>query len=159
MQRFINYTEMLDYLEMRCLLPSADGFSNQSLPIVLAVSTADKERLDGAKAIALHHNGRPVAILRSPEFFPHNKEERCSRQFGICNRGHPYVDMIFNAGDWLVGGDLEVLDRVRWNDGLDDYRLTPRELRSKFREMEVSWKIFDGLEMFNSALFGALKPL
>ena len=34
-----------------------------------------------------------------------------------------------------MGGDLEVLERIRWNDGLDEYRLTPRELRAKFRTM------------------------
>ena len=39
------------------------------------------------------------------------------------------------SGDWLVGGELEVLSRIRWNDGLDEFRLTPNELRKKFREM------------------------
>ena len=43
--------------------------------------------------------------------------------------------MVMESGDWLVGGDLEVLKRIRWNDGLDEYRLTPNELRAKFREM------------------------
>ena len=37
------------------------------------------------------------------------------------------------AGDWLVGGDIEALQRIRWNDGLDKYRLTPNELRAEFR--------------------------
>lgn len=45
--------------------------------------------------------------------------------------------MIYESGDWLVGGDLEVLDRIRWYDGLDDYRLTPNELRAKFRKIGV----------------------
>jgi hypothetical protein len=27
--------------------------------------------------------------------------------------------MINESGDWLVGGDLEVLERIYWNDGLD----------------------------------------
>ena len=45
--------------------------------------------------------------------------------------------MIYESGDWLVGGDLEVLERIRWNDGLDHYRLTPSELRKKFKEMEA----------------------
>ncbi len=31
-----------------------------------------------------------------------------------------------------MGGDLEVLERILWNDGLDEYRLTPAELRRKF---------------------------
>ncbi len=31
--------------------------------------------------------------------------------------------MIYASGDWLVGGDIEVLEKVKWNDGLDGYRL------------------------------------
>lgn len=45
--------------------------------------------------------------------------------------------MIFESGDWLVGGDLEVLLRITWNDGLDKYRLTPNELRERFRELKA----------------------
>ena len=47
--------------------------------------------------------------------------------------------MIYDSGDWLCGGDLEVLGRIKWNDGLDDYRKTPNELRAKFREINVSY--------------------
>ena len=47
------------------------------------------------------------------------------------------LQMIYDSGDWLVGGDLEVLERIKWNDGLDDFRLTPNELRAKFRQMNV----------------------
>lgn len=43
--------------------------------------------------------------------------------------------MIFESGDWLVGGELEVLERIKWHDGLDQYRLTPNQLRQRFREM------------------------
>ena len=39
------------------------------------------------------------------------------------------------SGDWLVGGDVEVLDRIRWDDGLDHFRLTPSELRAKFNQI------------------------
>ena len=40
------------------------------------------------------------------------------------------LQMVEESGDWLVGGDIEALERIRWNDGLDPYRLTPYELRS-----------------------------
>lgn len=43
--------------------------------------------------------------------------------------------MILNSGDFLIGGDLEVLERIKWNDGLDEYRLTPNELRERFRNL------------------------
>jgi len=48
-----------------------------------------------------------------------------------------YVQMVNESGDWLCGGDLEVLERIYWNDGLDEYRLTPMELRAKFRQLNV----------------------
>lgn len=45
--------------------------------------------------------------------------------------------MIHESGDWLVGGDLEALERIKWNDGLDSYRKTPNELRAEFRRREA----------------------
>lgn len=45
--------------------------------------------------------------------------------------------MVMESGDWLVGGDLQVLDRIYWNDGLDQYRLTPTDLKQKFKEMNA----------------------
>lgn len=39
-----------------------------------------------------------------------------------------------------MGGDLEVLERITWNDGLDHYRLTPKELKQKFKDMKAGEK-------------------
>ena len=64
---------------------------NQSVPIVLALSCDDKQRSEGSATVTLNFNGRPVAIVRSPEFYEHRKEERCSRQFGTTSIAHPYV--------------------------------------------------------------------
>ncbi|XP_074647362.1 bifunctional 3'-phosphoadenosine 5'-phosphosulfate synthase-like isoform X1 [Tubulanus polymorphus] len=130
---FMREREFLQCQHFGCLLDG--GISNQSIPIVLPVPTDIKEKLDGCAAMTLTYEGRNIAILRTPEFYEHRKEERCCRQFGTSNPGHPYVKMVLESGDWLVGGDLEVLERIRWNDGLDVYRLTPKELRRKFREL------------------------
>ena len=73
-----------------CLF-SEGGVVNQSIPIVLPVSSEDKDRLSECAAVALSYEGKRVAILRTPEFYPHRKEERCCRQFGTSNKGHPYV--------------------------------------------------------------------
>ncbi|CAL1577543.1 unnamed protein product [Knipowitschia caucasica] len=114
-----------------------DEAINQSIPIVLAVSTETKQELDGYPALALEYQGSLVAILRSPEFYEHRKEERCARQWGTICPQHPYIKMVMEGGDWLVGGELEVLERIRWNDGLDQYRLTPQELKQKFKAMKA----------------------
>ncbi|KAL0179738.1 hypothetical protein M9458_025180, partial [Cirrhinus mrigala] len=108
-----------------------------SVPIVLPLSNDDKERLDSCAAFALEFKGQKVAIMRNPEFYEHRKEERCARQWGTTCPQHPYIKMVMESGDWLAGGDLEVFERIRWNDGLDQYRLTPRELRQKFKEMRA----------------------
>lgn len=42
------------------------------------------------------------------------------------------LQMVMESGDWLVGGDIEAIERIQWNDGLDEYRLTPNELRAEF---------------------------
>jgi 3'-phosphoadenosine 5'-phosphosulfate synthase len=129
---FMREREYLQCLHFATLMDS--GVFSQSIPIVLPISTEDKERLGSAKSILLVYEGKAVAILRDPEYYPHNKEERCCRQFGTNNQDHPYVKMIYEGGDWLVGGDLECLERIRWDDGLDQYRLTPVELRKEFKK-------------------------
>jgi len=130
---FMREDEMLQSLHFNCVFDN--GTHNQSLPIVLPLSTEDKERLAGCEAFTIVYEGRDLAILRNPEFYAHRKEERCARTWGIYTKNHPHIKMIYEQGDWLAGGDLEALERMTWNDGLDKYRLTPLELRAKFEEM------------------------
>jgi 3'-phosphoadenosine 5'-phosphosulfate synthase len=128
---FMREKELLQCLHFATLLD--DGVVNQSVSIVLPLSTEDKLRLEGENSIALTYLGKTLAVLRNPEFYPHRKEERCSRQWGLYNTGHPHQKLVEESGNWLVGGDIEALERIRWNDGLDPYRLTPNELRAEFR--------------------------
>lgn len=64
---------------------------NQSVPIVLPCTDEQKEAIQGKEAIALCHDGKIVAILRTPEVYAGIKEERCSRTFGLNHDGHPYA--------------------------------------------------------------------
>merc|ERR1719181_2726177 len=104
------------------------------VPIILLVTAAEKDAISGTKLALKDETGEVVAVLSNIEFFQHRKEERAARTFGIGpDRGHPYVDLIFEAGEWAVGGDIEVLKRVTYNDGMDQFRLTPKELQAKFK--------------------------
>lgn len=51
------------------------------------------------------------------------------------DKWHRYIKQIYAEGSFLVGGELEVLDRITWGDGLDEFRKTPNELRAIFKEM------------------------
>jgi len=111
---------------------------NQSIPIVCPVDDENKARLEGKAAIALTYNGKTLAIMRNPEFYGHRKEERCARTWGVYTTEHPYMKAHINdAGNHLMGGDIEQLQRITWDDGLDKYRKTPAELKAKFEEMDA----------------------
>eukprot|EP00731_Ephydatia_muelleri_P003850 Em0002g26a len=168
---FMREREYLQCLHFGCLLD--EGAVNLSVPIVLPLSSEDKERLEHATAFTLVYEGKNVAIMRQPEFFAHRKEERVSHIWGTSNPRHPHIkfnphhthvspsltlttltclhmagsshirsvliralhvlQMIFESGDWLVGGAIEVPERIKWNDGLDEFRKTPAELQDEFR--------------------------
>merc|ERR1712179_707316 len=111
---------------------------NQSIPIVLPISDETKAKIENKKAVSLRYNGKIYAILRNPEVYSHRKEERCARTWGAYTTDHPHIkEHITDAGDWLVGGEIEQLERITWNDGLDSYRKTPAELKSQFQEMDA----------------------
>lgn len=133
---FMRETEYLQTLHFNNI-KSADGSSNQSIPIVLPCTTEDKDRLKEVKSIALRYDGKVVAVVREPEIFEMRKEERCARQWGMVHKEHPYQQLILEGGDWCIGGELEVLERIKWNDGLDKYRMTPNELRAEFKRRKA----------------------
>ena len=106
---------------------------NQSIPIVLPVNDEAKKSIEGKDAICLTYKGERLAILRKPEVYAHRKEERCARTWGVYTTEHPHMkEHINDAGDWLVGGEIEQIRRIQWRDGLDKYRFTPAELQKKF---------------------------
>ena len=69
----------------------------------------------------------------SVEIYKHPKEERIARTWGTTAPGLPYVEeTIAGSGNWLIGGDLEVIEPIKYHDGLDHFRLSPAELREEF---------------------------
>ncbi len=134
---FMREDQYLQCLHFNCLTTPKGTMINQSIPIVMAITEDTKHLIETEKAVTLVHGGKSVAILNNFEIFPHRKEERIARQFGTCHPDHPYIAMINDAGDWLIGGDIEVFDRITWQDGLDDFRLTPNELRQKYRDLKA----------------------
>ena len=79
-----------------------------------------------------------IVTFCSIEIYKHNKEERIARTWGTTAPGLPYVEEVITpAGNWLIGGDLEVLKEIKYNDGLDHYRISPKALRKEFDRREA----------------------
>ncbi|EXC00967.1 ATP sulfurylase 2 [Morus notabilis] len=137
---FMREDEYLQSLHFNSLRTKNDGtIVNMSLPIVLAIDDEDKDRIGQSNNVALvGPTGDLIAILRSIEIYKHNKEERIARTWGTTAPGLPYVEeVITSAGNWLIGGDLEVLQPIKYNDGLDHYRLSPQQLRKEFDKRQA----------------------
>ncbi|XP_008221292.1 PREDICTED: ATP sulfurylase 2 [Prunus mume] len=131
---FMREDQYLQSLHFNSLRTQDGSVVNMSLPIVLAIDDETKERIGSSPIVGLlGPNGDLIGILSSIEIYKHNKEERIARTWGSTAPGLPYVEeAITPAGNWLIGGDLEVLEHIKYNDGLDHYRLSPQQLRKEF---------------------------
>lgn len=110
---------------------------SSSIPITLSCTSFTKKAIEesGKHAVALvTQMGQTVAILRNPEIYAHRKEEIVTRMFGVIDPDHPYIRYIYQSGDYLIGGEVELLDRIRYNDGLDQWRKTTKELFQEFQD-------------------------
>jgi hypothetical protein len=81
--------------------------TKQSVPIVLAVTTMDKQRVDGNRDLVLKYRGVAKALLRKGEFYDHRKEERCARppQPDLHKAGHGLRGLAGGRGAGGVGED------------------------------------------------------
>ncbi|KAK8580840.1 hypothetical protein V6N13_143895 [Hibiscus sabdariffa] len=134
LEGFMREAEYLQSLHFNSLRLKGGSFVNMSLPIVLAIDDETKEIIGSSFDVGLvRPDGDLIAILRSIQIYKHNKEERIARTWGTTAPGLPYVEEVITpAGNWLIGGDLEVLKPIKYNDGLDHYRLSPKQLRQEF---------------------------
>lgn len=104
-----------------------------SVPIILPITAATKRLIGSARKVTLvSPSGEAVAVLSDPEIYEFRKEEVISRVWGGYDPDHPYQKHLMAAGPFLLGGEVELLRRIRYHDGLDKYRLTPAELRQRF---------------------------
>eukprot|EP01065_Artemidia_motanka_P045793 TRINITY_DN679_c0_g1_i1.p1 TRINITY_DN679_c0_g1~~TRINITY_DN679_c0_g1_i1.p1 ORF type:complete len:1111 (+),score=380.75 TRINITY_DN679_c0_g1_i1:115-3333(+) len=114
------------------------------VPIILPVCKQTKMLIKraAARAVAAGEKpqvllvspaGEPVAVLNDPEVYDFRKEELIARHWGSWDPEHPYVkDLITPAHDFLLGGEIFRCRRIRFRDGLDQWRLTPQELLKEF---------------------------
>ncbi|KAJ9465893.1 ATP sulfurylase 1 [Diplonema papillatum] len=119
------------------------------IPITIAVNSQYKKLIQRACAKAAEAGqrcqvvlvspaGEPVAVLDDPEVYVFRKEEMIARSWGAWDLYHPYVkDNIVDMPDYLLGGEFHKVRRIRYRDGLDEFRLTPQELVRTFQEKKA----------------------
>eukprot|EP00755_Sulcionema_specki_P038180 Sspe_Gene.23455::Locus_9109_Transcript_1_1_Confidence_1.000_Length_3391::g.23455::m.23455/K13811/PAPSS; 3'-phosphoadenosine 5'-phosphosulfate synthase len=110
------------------------------VPIVIPICKHTKMLIKRAmkrserRVVLVSPAGEPVAVLQDPEVYDFRKEEMITRSWGSWDPDHPYIkELIEPAGDYLLGGELFRIRRIKFRDGLDKWRLTPAELIEEFK--------------------------
>lgn len=107
-----------------------------AVPIVLPITSGTRDAIlnSGSRMVALvDKDGKFLGHLKDPEIYVNRKEEIISRCFGAIDNDHPYIAHIQSGGDYLLGGEIELFDRMTYDDGLDKWRKTPKELYGEFK--------------------------
>lgn len=129
LEGFMKEKEFLECLHFKTLKVNS-MIHSQSIPIVLPITEAEKQSIRGIGSASLCHNGKMIGIISDLDVFEDRKVERCARTFGSVDAGHPAIRLVLESKtDWLLGGKIQLLERIEWNDGLDRYRLTPQEIK------------------------------
>jgi len=133
-----NHTGMGGYLDGKPTNWMQDRFPRERVsmpvPILLAITDFTRRQIGDAKAVTLTSAaGTPLAILRAPETYEYRAREVIYRTWGAQDDKHPYIQHMLAPGKThCLGGEVELLGRIKYNDGLDKYRLTVDELKAAF---------------------------
>lgn len=126
---FMRENEFLECIHFKTITKH-NMVHSQSIPIVLPITDSDRQNARGFESVVLTYNEKSVALLTDIEIYEDRKKERCARTFGSIDDGHPTIKNILESDtQWLLGGRIQLFERIQWDDGLDKYRLTPQEIK------------------------------
>ncbi len=118
-----------------------------SIPITLPVDRDFANSIKEGQRVALTEpDGHILAIVTVEEKFDYDKQREAREVFRTEEEKHPGVARLYQQGDVLLGGPIEVID-FPGNRPFMDYRRTPAETRALFAER--GWKTIVGFQTRN----------
>lgn len=142
LKRFMNELELLEVMNMKTITDAEGKRHLLSVPITQPVTAEQKAEFEGKTKIAIKCSAigsdAVLAVIENPVFFDNRKEEICARTFGCMSANHPKAQTIFAQGDFLVSGDsMRFVTRPVFNDGNDQYRMTPKQIQAAIVEKDA----------------------
>ncbi len=118
-----------------------------SIPITLPVDREFANSIkDGQRVALTEPDGHILAIVTVEEKFDYDKKREAREVFRTEEEKHPGVARLYQQGDVLLGGPVEVID-FPGNRPFMEYRRTPAETRALFAER--GWKTVVGFQTRN----------
>lgn len=126
-----------DYLSVINDMRLANGLP-WTIPVTLAVTKAEAAHFNVDKPAALvDQNGTPLAILHVTEKYMAQRKLEAEKVYKTTEEAHPGVAAINQEGEVLLGGKVDVINRVSYDTFLDA-RQDPAQLRKTFEDKK--WK-------------------
>jgi len=118
-----------------------------SIPVTLAVTKEEAAALNKGDSVRLDDsNGTTLAVLHLEDKYTPNKEREAEQVYKTTEKEHPGVAAIYEMGPVYLGGKVDVLTRVAYDD-FSTYRRDPAETRKIF--CDRSWKRVVGFQTRN----------
>ena len=127
-------TGFIDSVELDSILKNM-RLSNDlpwTIPIVLDIGEKVRREVGVGDEIILRYNNTPVARLHIDEIYRYDKKLFVEKVFKTSDPMHPGVRMVYGYGDYLIAGNIEYIPL--YDDGYQNYFLSPKETRILFRE-------------------------
>jgi len=119
-----------------------------TIPITLAVTAEQAQRLAPGDHVTLTEGDRPLAILRLSEKYTYDREVEAAHVYRTTDGAHPGVARVYRQGDTLLAGDIDVFDLpARAHSEFAELRYTPTETRRIF--IERGWRRIVGFQTRN----------
>lgn len=129
---FMNEAELLECLFFK----TYKGTFFQPIPLIFPITDSDAKKIDSANSknkdirLITKSTGKVVATIQTPHYYSFRKEEISARLFGTFSSSHPKIAKYFSQGNFLLTGkSLTFLETIRYEDGLDELRLTPNQIK------------------------------
>lgn len=119
-----------------------------SVPVTLPVEAELAQTLKPGEEVALTENGRVLGVMEIAEIYQYNKTLEAQEVYRTTDAAHPGVGRLFTQGDFLVGGEIWLVD---WPDAAQndfpEFRHTPTQARRMFAQR--GWKRVVGFQTRN----------
>ncbi|MFU8653538.1 sulfate adenylyltransferase [Methanotorris formicicus] len=102
-----------------------------SIPIVLDINEEDLN-FSVDDTILLFYKDMPIAEMHVDDIYKYNKKEFAQKVFKTTDINHPGVTKVMNMGEYLVGGEIYLLNELP--NPFKKYTLRPIETRILFKE-------------------------
>ena len=105
-----------------------------SLPITLAVTTAEAAAIKEGQEIALMDGAALLGVMKVDDKYTYDKKAEATQVYKTQDEAHPGVARLYGQGDVLLGGDISLVNHPESTKKFAEHQFTPTQSRKAFAD-------------------------